>query len=172
MGGISFMVVTSCKEANEVHERIEKFLSHFRNEILENISDDLIQENKISLAKHKLHMFNSMDEEVGHFWSEIIEFRYDWEYHRIEAEHLKSFTKEDVVSSFDTWLLSSEGCDNSRRCVVVQVIGGGKENVNGAANASNSNTEDTNHQQKVSEAIDLNIDTIVKEKRGTCFETW
>ena len=131
----------------------------------------MIQENKISLAKHKLHMFNSMDEEVSHFWSEITEFRYDWEYHRIEAEHLKKITKEDVVSSFDTWLLSSEKCDNCRRYVVVQAIGS-KENENGAVNADNSDKEETNHQQKISEVIDLNIDAIIKEKRGTCFETW
>jgi len=129
----------------------------------------MIQQNKISLAKHKLHMFNSMDEECGHFWSEITEFRYDWEYHKIEAEYLKSFSKEDVVSSFDAWLGSSDG--GGRRYVVVQVIGGEENSVKVEAMANGSD-EDTKHKQKMIEVIDSNVDAMIMDKRGSSFETW
>uniref|UniRef100_A0A7S4UXX9 Peptidase M16 C-terminal domain-containing protein n=2 Tax=Ditylum brightwellii TaxID=49249 RepID=A0A7S4UXX9_9STRA len=122
--GISFKVVTSCKSADEVSERLDRFLHEFRDK-LATMEEEKFMENLVGLVKNKLQMYNSLEEECNSLWSEINEGRYDWEAYRNEADHLRSITKERVMTAFDDWLSPKceQGNAKERRRLVVHVIG-------------------------------------------------
>jgi len=67
-----------------------------------------------------LEKFNSLDEECGYLWGEILEHRYDWEVHRNEALALRSLTKSQVTEAFDMWLYPETKC---RRKLSIHAIG-------------------------------------------------
>lgn len=117
--GISFRVVTTAKSANDVNERIEQFLLGYREELVK-MSKETFMEHLVGLAKSKLEKYNSIEEEAGNLWYEILENRYDWEVYRNEAHSLRSITKDQVINSFDNWLCPS---NNSRRRLIVHAIG-------------------------------------------------
>ena len=85
-------------------------------------------EHLVGLAKNKLEMFNSLEEECDHYWNECVEGRYEWEVHRNEALCLRTITKDDLLHAYDEWLLpqSSSGKANKRRRVIIHVIGTGE----------------------------------------------
>lgn len=117
--GLCFQVTTSCRSADEVSDRIEKFLTDFRNELTE-MSNETFFEHVVSLAKDKLQMWNSLDEETSSFWSEIVENRYEFEVHRNEVECLKIITKDDVLRAFDKYLSPN---NKKRRKLSIHTIG-------------------------------------------------
>ncbi len=116
--GISFKVVTTSKSADDVSVRIEEFLREFKKELV-NMSKETYMEHVVGLAKNKLEKCNSLEEEAGNLWYEIVESRYDWEVHRNEAHTLRSVTKDQLIKAFDEWLCPSK--DNRR--LVVHAIG-------------------------------------------------
>ncbi len=117
--GISFKVVTTAKSANDVNTRIEDFLQSYREDIV-NMSKETYMEHVVGLAKNKLEKYNSLEEEAGNLWYEILENRYDWEVHRNEVHTLRSITKDQVLKAFDDWLCPS---NKSRRRLIVHAIG-------------------------------------------------
>ena len=125
--GMSFKVTTACKTAEEASDRIDRFLDEFRSQ-LESMSDESFMEHLVSLAKEKLEMFDSMEDECGCYWSEICEGRYDFEGHRKEVQCLKSITKESLLAAYDNWLHPNcqMGKPKKRRRVVFHVIGKGE----------------------------------------------
>jgi secreted Zn-dependent insulinase-like peptidase len=84
------------------------------------MSKELFMENVVGLANDKLQKWNSLDEEADHFWTEIVEHRYDFEVHRNEVEYLKKLTKKDLLAAFDTFLSPN---NNKRRKLEVRAIG-------------------------------------------------
>lgn len=118
--GISFKVVTTCKSADDVSVRIDEFLKSFREELV-SISKETYMEHVVGLAKNKLEKCNSLEEEAGNLWYEIVESRYDWEVHRNEAHALRSISKEQVLKAFDDWLYPST--TSHRKLLVVHAIG-------------------------------------------------
>ena len=86
-------------------------------------------ENLIGLAKTKLEMYNSLEEECSDLWSEILDCRYDWQCHRNEAAQLRTVTKQDVLDAYDKWLIPrcSKGNLQNRRRFTVVVQGAGEE---------------------------------------------
>jgi hypothetical protein len=92
------------------------------------MKDELFMEHLVGLAKNKLEMFNSLSEETGYYWSEMKTGRLEWDVYRDEVLKLRSFTKENALTAFDSWLLpSKDGKKLDRRVLVVQVIGYGDE---------------------------------------------
>eukprot|EP00985_Skeletonema_marinoi_P001098 scaffold448_cov107-Skeletonema_marinoi.AAC.2 len=124
--GMSFKVTTSCKTADEASARVDRFLGEFRAQ-LESMSDESFMEHLVSLAKEKLEMFDSMEDECGSYWSEICEGRFDFEGHRKEVQCLKTITKESLLAAYDDWLhpICHKGKPKKRRRVVFHVIGKG-----------------------------------------------
>jgi len=124
--GMSFKVVTASKSANEVSTRIDDFLRSFRSEI-DSMDKDTYTEHLVGLAKNKLEMYDSLDEECSSHWSEIIEGRYDFDACRKEAHCLKSITKGKLIKAYDEWLNPEcpKGNPKKRRRMVFQVIGSG-----------------------------------------------
>mmetsp|Transcript_28308 Transcript_28308/g.64761 ORF Transcript_28308/g.64761 Transcript_28308/m.64761 type:complete len:456 (-) Transcript_28308:286-1653(-) len=128
--GIIFQVVSSSKPAVEIHNRINRFILEFR-EILFHMKPEKIAEHLCGIAKIKLQMFNSMEEETQHLWQEILIRRYDWESSRKEACCLRAVTAEDAMQFYDRWLMGNEEDGHKkgdgRRCLVVKTVGSGEE---------------------------------------------
>ena len=117
--GMSFRVTTTCKSAFEICHRIDSFLLSFREEIFK-MNREEFMEHVIGLAKSKLEKCDSLEEETGQFWYEIIESRYDFEVHRNEAERLRTIQKQEVLDGFDKWLNPN---NPNRRKIEVCAIG-------------------------------------------------
>jgi secreted Zn-dependent insulinase-like peptidase len=86
------------------------------------MKEEQFMEHLIGLAKTKLERFNSLSEETGCYWTEIVDGRLDWEVYRHEVLALRSLSKDQILESFEQWLLPSHG---KSRELVVQVIGDG-----------------------------------------------
>lgn len=116
---MAFKVITNCKSADEVSARIEKFIEDYRIE-LDTMSKSTFMEHVVGLANTKLQKWNSLEEESGSLWSEIVEGRFDFEVHRNEVEALKKVTKEDVLKAFDEYLSAT----SKKRCKLeVRAVG-------------------------------------------------
>eukprot|EP00804_Cyclotella_cryptica_P020270 CCRYP_015887-RA/>CCRYP_015887-RA protein AED:0.05 eAED:0.05 QI:160/1/1/1/1/1/6/125/1294 len=128
--GISFKVVTSVKSSMEVRERIDNFLEQYRLELM-TMSNETYMEHLVGLAKNKLEMFDSLEDECDNHWSEIIEGRYDFECHREEVNCLRSITKERLIEAYNSWLapVCDKGLRNKRRGMAFHVIGSGDGDV-------------------------------------------
>lgn len=122
--GMFFRVVTSTKSASETTDRIYLFIRNFRQELHDMTQDDFM-EHLVGLAKNKLLISNSLEEECDQLWSEIRDFRYEWQIHRDETVCLRSVTKENVLAAYDDWLMPtcSGGKAREQRAIAVQVIG-------------------------------------------------
>ncbi|KAL7479898.1 hypothetical protein ACHAW6_005617 [Cyclotella cf. meneghiniana] len=124
--GISFKVVTSVKSSMDVRERIDNFLEQYRLELMA-MSNETYMEHLVSLAKNKLEMFDSLEDECDSHWSEIIEGRYDFESHREEVHCLRSITKERLLEAYNFWLapFCNKGLQKKRRGMAFHIIGSG-----------------------------------------------
>lgn len=117
--GLSFGVVSSSKSAQEVTDRLERFLFEFRNTLV-SMTTNVFLENLISLAETKLESYTSLEDECNQLWYEVAEQRYDWEVNRNEVVALRSITLEQTIKAYDMWLFPPS---TKRRRLVVQVIG-------------------------------------------------
>jgi insulysin len=116
---MQMQVVTSSKTAQQCDDRMEQFLTEYR-QILVDMSQTDFTEHLAALAKRKLDMFHSLSEETNHLWSEIRDGRYMWQVERDEVLLLKGITKGQTLDAYDRWLFP--GDNNKRRRMVVQVI--------------------------------------------------
>ena len=159
--GMSFRVVTSCKSAEETSGRIDEFLASFRSD-LESMEEDAFLAQLVSLAQNKLEAFDSLEDECGSYWSEIIEGRYDWEAYRKEVLCLRQIRKKDVLDAYDEWLnpVCAKGRKKKRRKICVHVIGSGE----GEASAGRPDFG----PDKVGDRID----DVVAEFHNSTKETW
>lgn len=119
--GILFKVVTSVKSAEEVVERVDRFLTEFR-ETLGDMPKEVFHSHVTAVAQQKLDMFNSLSEETSSYWDEIVDGRFEWQAWRNEAVELRTITKEDVTSAFDKWLIPGI----PRSMLILKVIGTGE----------------------------------------------
>ena len=158
---MSFRVVSAAKNASEITSRIDRFLLEYREE-LANMSRDSFTEHLVGLAKIKLQMHNSLDEESAAYWYECSIGRYEWEVHRKEALCLREITLEDLLSCYDEFLYPG-GAEkrNERRRITIQVIGTGKESSDGRPAIESD---------KVDEEVDRMIESFHKSSGGKVWE--
>jgi nardilysin len=116
--GCLFYVTTNVKSADDVMDRIDRFLLDFRV-TLDEMSDTDYNDHLIGLANRYLDMYNSMDEETSIYWSEIVNGRFEWEGWREETSILIQTPKTEVIEAFDKWFKPG----TERRIMAVQVIG-------------------------------------------------
>ena len=128
---MSFRVVSAAKNATEITARIDRFLLEYREE-LANMSNETFTEHVVGLAKIKLQMHNSLDEESAALWYECTIDRYEWEVHRNEALCLREIILDDLLSCYDEYFHPG-GAEkrNERRRITIQVIGTGKDSSDG-----------------------------------------
>jgi nardilysin len=116
--GMQMQVVTSSKTAQEADDRIEQFLTDFRQTLVE-MTEESFMKHLVALAKQKLDMFHALSDETGHFWTEIRDCRYLWQVEREEVICLKSITKEQALKAYDELLWPES---KKRRRMAVHVI--------------------------------------------------
>ena len=119
-------MVTSVVSSEEVITRINDFLCNYRSELIKMTNDDYMN-HLVGLAKNKLEMFDSLEEECDSYWSEISEGRYNFETNREEVQCLRSITKELMMNAYDKWLspICEKGKPKKRRGMSFRVIGTG-----------------------------------------------
>mmetsp|Transcript_8221 Transcript_8221/g.12707 ORF Transcript_8221/g.12707 Transcript_8221/m.12707 type:complete len:132 (+) Transcript_8221:1245-1640(+) len=120
------------------------------------MKEEEFMENLVGVAKTKLQMFNSLEEECNHLWEEISNYRCEWDIYRNEVICLRSITKDDLIKGFDKWFLpAASGNKKARRKLVVQVIGSGD-----GPSSVNRPVVETEH---VASYIDEKIQEVYKE---------
>jgi secreted Zn-dependent insulinase-like peptidase len=127
------------------------------------MKDDDFMEHLVGLAKNKLDMHNSLSEESDSLWAEIRDGRYEWQHPRNEAVCLRSITKEQVLASYDEWLLptSTNGNPRQRRMFAVHIIGTGE----GSASFGRPEIDDS--------ALGNHIDEMIQSfHRSIGYATW
>eukprot|EP01082_Thalassiosira_pseudonana_P002309 g2198.t1 g2198 contig11:912012-915958(+) len=161
--GLSFQVVTACKSAEEASNRIDTFLQQFRSE-LASMDNTTYLEHLAGLAKNKLEMFDSLEDECSSHWSEIVERRYDWEAHRAEVLTLRCISREKLLHAYDEWFnpVCSTGQPNKRRKMVIHVIGTGE----GDASIGRPTVD---HSKPVTDAVEDLVKAFHKSVKN---ETW
>jgi secreted Zn-dependent insulinase-like peptidase len=117
--GCWFRVTTCARSATDVVNRIDRFLTDVRKELVDMTQEDF-HEYKVGLAQQKLDAFHSLSDETGHLWAEIRDGRFEWESWRNEAVCLRNLEKKDVLAAFDAWIRPGQ----RRPILAVQVIGG------------------------------------------------
>jgi len=128
---MSFRVISAAKNATEITSRIDRFLLEYREE-LANMSKDTFSEHLVGLAKIKLQMYNSLDEESAALWYECTIGRFEFEVHRKEALCLREITLDDLLSCYDEYFYPGDAEKrNERRRITIQVIGTGKDSSDG-----------------------------------------
>ena len=148
---------------DEVTHRIDEFLRCFRSELV-SMGKETYMEHLSGLAKNKLEMFDSLEEECSHYWSEIMEGRYDFDVLRKEVHCLRSITKDKLIAAYDDWLhpVCAKGKPRKRRRMVLNVIGSG----DGAASMGRPLIENM-------KAVGDEIDSLVhKFHQSVKHETW
>ena len=117
--GAHVKVVSASKSAEEIDERVERFLIDFR-EILSNMSRQEFLENVNGLAKQKLEAFNSMSEQTGHYWSEIRDRRYEFQSEIDEVIALRRISKSEALEAYDKWFYPIDS--KTRRRFSVKIV--------------------------------------------------
>ena len=157
---MSFRVVSAVKSAKEITSRIDRFLLEYREELAK-MPKEIFSDNLVGLAKIKLQMHNSLDEENGAFWYECTTGRYEWEVHRNEALRLREVTLEDLLSCYDEYFYPGTlEKRNERRRITIQVIGSGKE----------EDGRPAIEPAKVDEEVDKSIATFHKSTGGAVWK--
>ena len=147
----------------EVSLRIDEFLKSFRSDLVA-MDNNTYMENLVGLAKNKLEMFDSLEDECSSHWSEIVERRYDWEAHRAEVLTLRCISREKLLHAYDEWFnpVCSTGQPNKRRKMVIHVIGTGE----GDASIGRPTVD---HSKPVTDAVEDLVKAFHKSVKN---ETW
>jgi hypothetical protein len=159
---MSFKVVTSIVSSVEVVKRINNFLVEYRSELV-NMNQNTYMEHLIGLAKNKLEMFDSLEDECAWYWGEITEGRYDFETHREEVHCLRSITKEGLIDAYDRWFMPvcDKGQHKKRRGLVFQVIGSGDGDVSSGRPPTDPAI-----------GLGVQVDELIAQFHNTTKDTW
>lgn len=158
---MSFRVVSAAKNATEITSRIDRFLLEFRAELV-SMPKDTFTEHVVGLAKIKLQMHNSLDEENAALWYECTIGRCEWEVHRNEALCLREITLDELLSCYDEYFYPGDANEkNERRRITIQVIGTGKDSSDGRPAIDSD---------KVDEEVDKMIASFHKSTSGAVWK--
>ncbi|VDD86432.1 unnamed protein product [Enterobius vermicularis] len=94
------MIVQGGHDPEFVNERIECFLSTFRQK-LEEMPEEQFRENIESLAAKRLEKPKTLKAKAGRYWEEIASGFYHFDRVEMEVPLLRALTKEDVIVYFD-----------------------------------------------------------------------
>ncbi|GAA6001144.1 hypothetical protein JCM10207_007430 [Rhodosporidiobolus poonsookiae] len=107
---IAFMglrvIVQSERDATFVESRIDQFWVDFRQK-MEEMSAEEFDKYKQTVASRKLEDPKNMWEELSGLWVHIHSGWYDFEQRWRDADLVKSLTKADILSFFDTYFFAS-----------------------------------------------------------------
>ncbi|KAH9309723.1 hypothetical protein KI387_037634, partial [Taxus chinensis] len=115
--GFCFRVQSSKHSPPYLLERIYAFIDKVA-QILDEMDDKEFQNYKSSLQEKKLEKDPSLIDETNRHWNQIVEKRYLFEMHKLEADELKNIQKSDIIDWYNSYLnTSSSTC--RRLCISV-----------------------------------------------------
>ncbi|XP_013403642.1 insulin-degrading enzyme [Lingula anatina] len=121
------IIVQSDRSPEYVESRTEAFLKKMESYILE-MTDDIFKKHVEALAKKRLEKPKKMSAQNGKLWSEINCKQYNFDRDEIEAAHLRTLTKDDVMQFYKE-LISPEA--PKRHKVSVHVVSTAKKTGSG-----------------------------------------
>ncbi|CAO1621115.1 unnamed protein product [Jaminaea pallidilutea] len=100
IGSMGFRVlIQSERDATYLDSRIEAFFVHFRS-ILENMSPEEFERQKLSLINKKREVVKNLVEESTRFWYHIHSGYYDFLMREADIDNLTAISKADVLAMF------------------------------------------------------------------------
>lgn len=168
MIGLCFNIVTSTRTSDECSERIDKFLTDWRQDLVDMKQEDF-NDHVNSLAKSSLEAFNDLSELTSHYWCEVKDRRYCYDVCREEVLQLKAVTKEKVLEGFDRWFYplkgegGKEGENVNRRRLSVHIVG---------AQAVENKEKEVDGMNVDDDTIDSNENAEVNIIRTACNHTY
>lgn len=118
--GIMFLIQSTVADPDKLLCRVDEFLTKFRKENLENMSQDKFQDFVSSLVLKKTQPDKTLFSRSSRFWGEIYGLYLQFDRRQKQVEQLKLITKKDILEFFDTYL--AKGGLKTRR-LVSQVFG-------------------------------------------------
>ncbi|KAK2177670.1 hypothetical protein NP493_586g01027 [Ridgeia piscesae] len=101
------VIVQSDRTPEYVESRIEEFLLQMKTEIA-NMSDEDFTKHVEALATHRLERPKKLSAQNSRYWSEIISQQYNFDRDDVEVTHLRSLTKDDVLTFYNLAVLVFE----------------------------------------------------------------
>ncbi|XP_014680687.1 PREDICTED: insulin-degrading enzyme-like [Priapulus caudatus] len=93
------IIVQSDKSCDFVDQRAEAFLQSL-DTYLDNMSDEEFQRHLSALVARRLEKPKKLSHQSAKYWGEIVSRQYNFDRDSIEVAHLKTLTKEDVVTFY------------------------------------------------------------------------
>ncbi|KAM0753884.1 hypothetical protein T439DRAFT_338697 [Meredithblackwellia eburnea MCA 4105] len=113
------VIVQSEKSASYVESKIDNFWDAYKT-ILDSMEESEFEKHKQSVINSLTEDHKNMWQESSHLWLNIISGYYNFERKASDAEKIKSITKADIVSFFDTHFFDSPEHPIRRLSVYVQ----------------------------------------------------
>ena len=97
------VLIQSEKPPSYLETRIDSFLRSFKEE-LANMTTETFESHKRSVINKRLQKLQNMNEECSRFWTHITSDYYNFEQRYNDVIHIKSLTKEDIVSFYNYYI--------------------------------------------------------------------
>ncbi|KAJ6798968.1 nardilysin-like isoform X2 [Iris pallida] len=103
--GFCFRVQSSKYDPLFLRSRIDNFNNDL-HELLDALDDETFENHRNGLIAQKLEKDPSLTYETGNHWTQITDKRYLFDMTKVEAEELKTISKNDVINWYNTYLRS------------------------------------------------------------------
>jgi len=110
--GFTFAVQSTLLPPPQLEERIDTFLKQYRG-TLAKLSPAELETNRKALSKKILDVDKTLNQQVGRFWSEIVNRRYDYDRPWQKSSRVLQVTREDLLDFYDRFIMP--GSVTSRR---------------------------------------------------------
>ncbi|EKU21330.1 insulysin [Nannochloropsis gaditana CCMP526] len=100
--GLSVVVQSPSASPPQLDGFIEDWMADFREKELGTLSDEDFESHLLAVESMKLEKDKRLSEEAYRHWAQIVERRYDFYREKREVAVLRTLTKEDLLSFWDT----------------------------------------------------------------------
>ncbi|KAA8494009.1 Insulin-degrading enzyme [Porphyridium purpureum] len=116
--GLRIIIQSTVKSPDKLDERIESFLTQFRESELETMSDENMKRYVDSLIAVKLEPEKRLTQQTNAWWAEIGDREYLYDRKFTEGDMLREVTKAELVQFFDDHIASGGKCRRKFRSEV------------------------------------------------------
>ena len=88
-------------------------------EFIKDMEEEEFETNKKGLIDKRLEKPKKLSSRAGRFWNEIVCQQYNFNRDEIETEAMKSISKEDILSFYDTYICPKSETRKKLTCYVI-----------------------------------------------------
>ena len=110
-----FIIQSPEKGPSFLDQRIEAFLTHFKENILLTMKDETFKSNIQACILTRTKKDVSLYAQSGRFWKEIEDNTYKFNRKFLTADVLSTITKDDVISLFDNYMVDGTENQNTQK---------------------------------------------------------